>query len=69
MTADAPFALLVIGPALMGLGQGVMSTPLLVGAQTAVGYRKRGVVTSLHPRPGAGQIPGSDPGRGEGWSP
>ncbi|MDQ2952218.1 MAG: MFS transporter, partial [Chloroflexota bacterium] len=47
MTADSPFALLVIGPALMGLGQGVMSTPLLVGAQTAVGYRKRGVVTSL----------------------
>ena len=47
MTADAPFALLVLGPAFIGLGQGVMSTPLLVGAQTAVGYRKRGVVTSL----------------------
>ena len=47
LTADAPFPLLVLAPALMGLGQGVMSTPLLVGAQTAVGYRKRGVVTSL----------------------
>ena len=47
LTADAPFPLLVLAPALMGLGQGVMSTPLLVGVQTAVKYGKRGVVTSL----------------------
>jgi EmrB/QacA subfamily drug resistance transporter len=43
----APFALLVLGAGLVGLGQGVMNTPLLVGAQNAVGYGKRGVVTGL----------------------
>jgi EmrB/QacA subfamily drug resistance transporter len=47
LTPDAPLALLALGAGLMGLGMGVISTPLLVGAQTAVGYRKRGVVTSL----------------------
>jgi EmrB/QacA subfamily drug resistance transporter len=47
LTPSAPLPLLALGAGLMGLGMGVIATPLLVGAQTAVGYRKRGVVTSL----------------------
>ncbi len=47
LTPSAPLALLALGAGLMGLGMGVIATPLLVAAQTAVGYRKRGVVTSL----------------------
>ena len=43
----SPLLVLVAGSALIGLGQGVTNTPLLVGVQTAVGYGKRGVVTSL----------------------
>jgi EmrB/QacA subfamily drug resistance transporter len=47
LTPSSPLAPLALGSGVMGLGMGIMSTPLLVGAQTAVGYRKRGVVTSL----------------------
>lgn len=47
LDADAPLWLLVVGAAGIGLGQGVVNTPLLVAVQTAVGYRRRGVVTSL----------------------
>jgi EmrB/QacA subfamily drug resistance transporter len=47
LTPSAPFPLLALGAGLMGLGMGMVATPLLVGTQTAVGYRKRGVATSL----------------------
>lgn len=47
LTSDAPLALLGFGAGVLGVGMGVIATPLMVGAQTAVGYRKRGVVTSL----------------------
>ena len=44
---DASLAVLIIGSALMGVGMGVTSTPLLVGVQTVVAYQRRGIVTSL----------------------
>jgi EmrB/QacA subfamily drug resistance transporter len=44
---DSPIVLIVIGAAATGLGMGCTNTPVLVGAQTAVGYANRGVVTSL----------------------
>ena len=47
LTPDAPLLLVALSAGLLGLGMGIISTPLLVGAQTAVGYGKRGVVTSL----------------------
>jgi EmrB/QacA subfamily drug resistance transporter len=47
LTSDASLAWLTLGAALLGLGMGVTNTPILVGAQTAVGYNRRGVVTSL----------------------
>ncbi len=47
LTPDAPLWLLVVGAAVIGLGQGVVNTPLIVAVQTAVGYRERGIVTSL----------------------
>ncbi len=47
LTPDAPLWLLVLASAAIGLGQGVVNTPLLVAIQSAVGYRKRGIVTSL----------------------
>jgi EmrB/QacA subfamily drug resistance transporter len=47
LSPDAPLFLLALGAGLMGLGMGVIGTPLMVGAQTAVSYGRRGVVTSL----------------------
>jgi predicted MFS family arabinose efflux permease len=47
LSPDAPLAFLGLGAGFIGIGMGVMSTPLLVGAQTVVAYNRRGVVTSL----------------------
>ena len=47
LTPESPLTFLVIGSALIGLGMGVTSTPLLVAVQSVVAYRQRGIVTSL----------------------
>lgn len=47
LTPSSPLILLIGASAVMGLGLGVTATPLLVGVQTAVSYRRRGIVTSL----------------------
>lgn len=44
---DTPIVILLIGAAATGFGMGCTNTPVLVGAQTAVGYANRGIVTSL----------------------
>ncbi|HET6632825.1 MAG TPA: MDR family MFS transporter [Rhodanobacteraceae bacterium] len=40
--------LLVLDQAVLGAGFGLLSTPLLVGVQSAVGWRQRGVVTGAN---------------------
>src|SRR5581483_5796049 len=47
LTPESPLALLVLATASVGLGQGVMNPPLLIAVQSAVGYGRRGIVTSL----------------------
>ena len=47
LSTTSPLLVLVVAAALIGAGQGITNVPLLVGVQTAVGYAKRGVVTSL----------------------
>ncbi|HEU5287182.1 MAG TPA: MDR family MFS transporter [Candidatus Limnocylindria bacterium] len=47
LTPESSLWVLVIGALFIGLGMGVTATPLLVGVQTAVAYRQRGIVTSL----------------------
>jgi MFS family permease len=47
LTPSAPLSLLIVASGAMGLGMGITATPLLVGVQTAVSYRRRGIVTSL----------------------
>ncbi|HYK97218.1 MAG TPA: MDR family MFS transporter [Candidatus Acidoferrales bacterium] len=47
LTTASPLWLVVVSTAAVGLGQGVMNPPLTIAVQTAVGYRRRGIVTSL----------------------
>ncbi len=44
---DAPLWILALAAAGIGAGQGIVNTPLIVAIQSAVGYGRRGVVTSL----------------------
>ena len=46
-TPESPLILLIACSATMGLGMGMAAPPLMVGIQTAVAYRRRGIVTSL----------------------
>ena len=47
LTTASPLWLVVISTACVGLGQGVMNPPLVIAVQSAVGYTRRGIVTSL----------------------
>ena len=47
LTIGSPLPLVVLAMVTVGLGQGVMNPPILIGVQTVVGYRRRGIVTSL----------------------
>ena len=47
LTTDTPLWLVVVSVVFVGLGQGFMNPPLTIAVQTAVGYRRRGIVTSL----------------------
>ena len=47
LTTASPLWLVVVSTACVGLGQGVMNPPLVIAVQSAVGYRRRGIVTSL----------------------
>jgi EmrB/QacA subfamily drug resistance transporter len=47
LTATAPLWMVVLATASVGLGQGVMNPPLVIAVQSAVGYRRRGIATSL----------------------
>jgi len=46
-TPQSPLILLIASSAAMGLGMGMAAPPLMVGIQSAVAYRRRGIVTSL----------------------
>lgn len=48
LPADTPVYWLVLDQFIFGIGFGLMSTPLLVGAQSVVGWSTRGVVTSAN---------------------
>ncbi|MGO1245938.1 MAG: MDR family MFS transporter [Oceanisphaera sp.] len=45
---QAPIALIVLDQILLGAGFGLLSTPLLVGAQASVDWHQRGVVTGAN---------------------
>ena len=47
LTPASPLSLVILATASVGLGQGVMNPPILIAVQGAVGYRRRGIVTSL----------------------
>ena len=47
LTTLSPLLLVVLCTVTIGLGQGIMNPPILIGVQTVVGYRRRGIVTSL----------------------
>ena len=47
LTTATPLWLVILATTLVGLGQGVMNPPLIIAVQSAVSYRRRGIVTSL----------------------
>ncbi len=47
LAASSPIALVAVFAALIGIGMGWTSTPILVTVQTSVGYAQRATVTSL----------------------
>jgi EmrB/QacA subfamily drug resistance transporter len=48
LSQSAPAWLLMLGSFIMGAGLGLLSTPLVVGLQSVVGWERRGVVTGAN---------------------